>query len=74
MKERCEYFTFICPPIQRKKTTACRNNALRMLKAYKKYKQITPMQYDTVRESIINAPHDDAISSIMCRLRHNINW
>lgn len=72
---RNEFYIYINTPVfQRKRTSACEKDALDMLKVYKKFKKVSEAEYETTRESILNAPHDDAISNIMCRLRHRINW
>lgn len=70
-----EYFTCIYPPVfQRKLSTECKHNALGMLKAYKDGSKISEEQYRITESKILEAPHDDAISDIMCKLRHKIKW
>ena len=59
---------------QRKRTLECENDALDMLEAYLDFNKITPEQYKIARNDILIAPHDDAISDIMTRIRHRIKW
>ena len=74
-KKQSEYYAFICPPIfQRKRTAECEKDALEMLKAYKKFNKITNEEYQIAMHEIQVAPHDDAISSIMCKIRHRVKW
>lgn len=70
-----EYFAYISTPgFQRKRTYDGERNALDMLKAYKDFNKISKEQYQEIKKEIKNAPHDDAISDIMCKLRHKIRW
>ena len=74
-KEMKEYYSFICPPnFQRKRTAQCENDALDMLDAYRSFNMITEEQYQIAEHEIHIAPHDDAISDIMCKLRLKIRW
>lgn len=71
----CEYFTYITPPVfQRKRTAECERDALDMLEAYRDFNKITEEQYCITEREILDAPHDDAISDIMCKIRHKIKW
>lgn len=64
-----------CPKMfQRKRTLECENDALDMLEAYLDFNKITPEQYKIAKNDILIAPHDDAISDIMCKIRHRIKW
>ena len=70
-----EYFAYIHTPVfQRKRTAECEKDALDMLEAYRDFNKISEEQYCIAESKILEAPHDDAISDIMCRLRHKINW
>ena len=70
-----EYYMYICPPeFKRKRTKECERDALNMLKSYKRNGMISQSQYEVARERIETAPHDDAISNIMTRVRHKIKW
>ena len=65
----------VCPPIfQRKRTLECENDALNMLEAYRDFNKITQEQYQIAMHDIQIAPHDDAISDIMTKIRHRIKW
>ena len=70
-----EYFSYICPPVfQRKQTAECKHNAIGMLKEYKRNGKISMELYNKALNDITKAPHDDAISNIMTRIRHSIKW
>lgn len=70
-----EYFAYISQPVfKRKRTTECERDALDMLEAYRDFNKISEEQYKITESKILDAPHDDAISDIMCRLRHKIRW
>lgn len=74
-KSTNDYFSYICPPIfQRKRTYECERDALDMLEAYRDFNKISEEQYKITESKILEAPHDDAISDIMCKLRHKIKW
>ena len=70
-----EYFAYISPPIfQRKRTAECERDALDMLEAYRDFNKISEELYQIKESEILAAPHDDAISDIMCKIRHKIKW
>lgn len=70
-----EYYPTIFPAkYVRKRTPECEKNALNMLKAYKDYNQISASLYHQAKAEIENAPHDDAISNIMTKVRKKAKW
>ena len=70
-----EYFSYICSPIfQRKRTAECEKDAMDMLEAYLDFRKITKEEFNIAKHEIQVAPHDDAISDIMCKIRHKIKW
>ena len=70
-----DYFPYLCPPApQRKRTADCEKDALDMLEVYRDFKKITVEEFQTVKSEIKNAKSDDAISGIMCRIRHRVKW
>ena len=74
-KTQREYYGFVCPPMfQRKRTTEGEKDAMDMLEAYLDFRKITKEEYQITKHEIQVAPNDDAISGIMCRLRHRIKW
>ena len=74
-KNSREYYGFVCPPIfQRKRTYECECDALNMLEAYRDFNKITQEEYKIARNEILVAPHDDAISDILCKIRHRVKW
>lgn len=69
-----EYYS-ICPQVfQRKRTSECERDALDMLRAYRDFNKITECEYRETKKRIKKAEHDDAISNIMCKIRHKIKW
>jgi hypothetical protein len=67
------YFSYLATPtIKRSRTTAYKSQALDVLKSYKYYGQISDEEFKTVKKEIKAAPHDDAISSIMTKLRKRV--
>ena len=74
-KQMGGFYGGLCPQMfQRKRTLECENDALDMLEAYRDFRKITQEQYKIARNDILIAPHDDAISDIMTRIRHKIKW
>ena len=74
-KQMGGFYGGLCPKMfQRKRTQECENDALDMLEAYLDFSKITQEQYKIARNDILIAPHDDAISDIMTRIRHKIKW
>ena len=74
-KQTGSNYAFTCPPIfQRKRTYECECDALNMLEAYRDFNKITSEEYKIARNEIIVAPHDDAISDILCKIRHRVKW
>ena len=67
-----DFILFQAPTFERKKTTNYETSALSALNDYKHYRQITDTEYKRLRKEIVSAPHDDAISSIMTRLRKKV--
>ena len=68
------YSLFTTPTFVRKRTLECENYAIDTLDAYLKYDFITPEEYRIAKNEILVAPHDDAISNIMTKIRHKIDW
>lgn len=67
------YFSYLATPtIKRNRTTAYKSQALDALQSYKYYRQITEEEYKQIKKEIQAAPHDDAISSIMTKLRKRV--
>lgn len=72
---KVERFFPVCPKeLKRYVTAECRNNAKGMLDAYLKYNMISKVDYDSTLKEIKNAPHDDAISDIMAKVRKRAKW
>ena len=72
---RVEEFFVICPKeLKRHVSAECRNNAKGMLSAYLKYNMISQAEYDSALREIKSAPHDDAISDIMTKVRKRAKW
>lgn len=70
-----EYYPAIFPAKYiRKRTTECECNALSMLKAYRDFNQISGEIYAQAEREIKSAPHDDAISNIMTKVRKKAKW
>ena len=70
-----EYFPILCPTeFHRKKTAECKRDALGMLKAYHKNSMISDADYNDTKKEIEAAPHDDAISNIMTKVRKRARW
>lgn len=57
---------------KRTKSKECVNNALHVIKDYKYWGQITQIEYERIKSEIKSAPHDDAISDIMTKVRKHI--
>ena len=67
------YYSYLIPPkVKRIRTSAYVSNAIETLEAYRQYGQISESEFESVRREITAAPHDDAISVIMCKLRHRV--
>ena len=74
-KQTNEYFSYICPPMfKRKRTSECEKDALDMLEVYRDFRKITAEEYQIAKHEIKVATHDDAISDIMCKIRHRVKW
>lgn len=72
---KVEEFFVICPKeLKRHVSTECVNNAKGMLKAYLDYNMISKTDYESVLREIASAPHDDAISNIMTKVRKRARW
>lgn len=70
-----ERFFPVCPKeLKRYVSAECRNNAKGMLAAYLKHEMISQTEYDTALREIKSAPHDDAISDIMTKVRKRAKW
>lgn len=69
-----EYYTIFPSVFQRTRTKECERDALDMLAAYRDFNKISHAEYDQAKREIITAPHDDAVSNIMTKLRKRINW
>ena len=68
-------FIPLCPKeFKRNRTVECERYALDMLAAYKDFGRISYAEYRQKEKEIKSAPHDDAISNIMTRLRKKIAW
>lgn len=70
---RVEEYFVICPK-ERHVSAECRNNAKGMLKAYLDYNMISKADYESALMEIKSAPHDDAISNIMTKVRNRARW
>lgn len=66
------YAYLIPPPIKKVRTAAYVSNAMETLESYRRYSQISESEFKVIQREIEAAPHDDAISGIMCKLRHRI--
>lgn len=67
------YFSYLATPvIKRSKSSAYKSQALDALKSYRYYRQISEDEYKQLKKEIQAAPHDDAISSIMTKLRKRV--
>ena len=72
-KKPNDYYAYLIPPpVKRTKTSAYASNASETLKSYRRYGQISESEFKSITREIEAAPHDDAISGIMCKLRHRI--
>ena len=58
----------------RSRTSEHESYALDMLKAYRDFKQISDELYVQAEREIKAAPHDDAISDIMTKVRKKAKW
>ena len=68
-----DYYAYLIPPpVKRNLTAAYVSNARETLKSYRRYGQISENEFKDIRREIETAPHDDAISGIMCKLRHRV--
>ena len=68
-----EFYPYLKPPVfKRTRTKACETDAISVICAYKRYGQITEDECKALTKEIKTAPHDDAISNIMTRLRKRI--
>ena len=68
-----DYYAYLCvPEFKRNRTSTCEENALNVLKDYAHWGQITKEDYNNLKKEIKSAPHNDAISDIMTRLRKRI--
>lgn len=68
------YSLFSTPSFIRKRTLECANYAFDTLDSYLENNLITPEQHCIAKNEILVAPHDDAISNIMTKIRHKIDW
>ena len=72
-KQPASYCSFlVAPTFKRSRTERCEEQALAALKDYKRYAQITEDEYKELKKEIKAAPHDDAISNIMTKLRKKV--
>lgn len=72
---RVEQFFPVCPKeFKRYISKECKCNAKDMLKSYLDNKMISKAEYDTALMEIESAPHDDAISDIMTKVRKHAKW
>ncbi len=70
-----EFFPMLCArEFKRSRSRDCEKDALDMLASYKKYNQISLEDYEATKREIKAAPHDDAISNIMTKVRKRIKW
>ena len=68
-----EYYSYImAPTFKRTRTMSCESDALTVVCTYKRYGQITEEECKAITKQIKAAPHDDAISNIMSRLRRRV--
>jgi hypothetical protein len=69
------FFPLLCPlEFKRSRTAECEGNALDMLEAYRDFGKISQEEYERREKEIKSAPHDDAISDIMTKIRNRIKW
>lgn len=69
-----EYYC-LCPPVfKRKRTEGCIRDALDMLESYMDFRMIDEKDYKEAKREIQKAPHDDAISNIMTKVRKKAKW
>ena len=67
------YSVILCPlKYKRKLSESYIAQAIDVLRSYRQYNQITQDEYSSLAKQIKNAPHDDAISNIMTRLRNRV--
>ena len=57
---------------KRTRTSDCEKSAIDVLKSYKYYRQISKDEFEMLKAEIQAAPHDDAISNIMTKLRKRV--
>jgi hypothetical protein len=68
-----DYYAYLIPqPVKRNRTAAYVSNASETLKSYRRYGQNSESEFKSITREIEAAPHDDAISGIMCKLRHRV--
>lgn len=72
-KQPSDYYFYLATPVfKRTRTPNCETNALATLKDYRRYAQITEDEFKALKKEIKAAPHDDAISNIMTKLRKRV--
>lgn len=72
---RVEEFFPVCPKdFKRSKSAECKRYATEMLDVYLDNNMISEAVYDAALNAIENAPHDDAISNIMTKVRKRAKW
>lgn len=70
-----EYYPAIFPAkYVRKRTADYEANAIEVLNAYKDDNLISEEVYEQAEREIKLAPHDDAISNIMTKVRKKAKW
>ena len=70
-----EYYPTIFPAkYVRKRTKDYEANAIEVLNAYKDDELISDEVYEQAKREIESAPHDDAISNIMTKVRKKAKW
>ena len=67
------FYPCLTPPaFKRTRTVDCETTALDVLEAYRDFGKVKKDEYNQLVEQIKAAPHDDAISNIMTRLRKRV--
>lgn len=68
-----DFFPAIYPrELKRNKTPGCVSNAINVINDYCYYRQISKEEGQLLKREIKAAPHDDAVSNIMTKLRLRI--